>query len=363
AEAEVAERAQREEAARKAREAAAASEGDQATLVAALEKGTYPHREVTTVSDEAAESSSATLAGHAEMARPPVEGAIPFAAAADLPRRDQPRRLPLLAVLGLFLCVGGAFYYLFRTQPQPPIAPAGAVAASTATAPGAKQDQTSTSGGSNKAPAWLTALLKEDAEWRAQAAAKKAAEEAAQAAAAKKAAEEKAQAAAAKQAAEERAREAAAKKAAEQAREAAAAKQAAEEQAREAATRIEASHPTGQNGRASQPEQQAMMAPPPRPAPARPVIFGKWCSGSTVIHISRANWTFQISGGNAVTFPVVSVAEGPVVRVTFQVPEQSAITIEFGSFSADGNTMIEMRGRARGQQTWHPYNRTFTRCG
>ncbi|HET9445364.1 MAG TPA: hypothetical protein VFO35_03845, partial [Steroidobacteraceae bacterium] len=107
------------------------------------------------------------------------------------------------------------------------------------------------------------------------------------------------------------------------------------------------------------------VQPPPvaAPAPAEASLLGSWCSDKFGLAFESNEYSFEIGGGRTITYPVVSYERaGDVITMSWTDKNLGSMVTEFGDFSADGQSMVQMRGKTAASPQWQTYNRRFRRC-
>ena len=92
--------------------------------------------------------------------------------------------------------------------------------------------------------------------------------------------------------------------------------------------------------------------------------MGTWCGAGMSVQFASGNWTFTLPGGNRASYAVSAYTPGAnSVTMSWTDDQRRKMQTQFGQFSEDGRSMVQLRGREQGSDDWHEYNRRFTRCG
>ncbi len=112
----------------------------------------------------------------------------------------------------------------------------------------------------------------------------------------------------------------------------------------------------------------AVLAPPPRPVEPPGVenvraLMGGWCSGVMKLTLAPAEWTLSLPSGSIVPMRVsrYETADGTLV-VELTGTDGRRTFWEFGEFSGNNGTMVQLRARSDSDPDWREYNRPFRRC-
>ena len=114
--------------------------------------------------------------------------------------------------------------------------------------------------------------------------------------------------------------------------------------------------------------QVAETAPAPAAVPAaapaaEPDLLGHWCGEGVGLAFAANEYSFEIGGGRTVKYPVVRYQRaGNVITMSWTDKKLGPMVMEFGEFSADGQSMVQMRGKTEASTQWQTYNRHFQRC-
>ncbi|MFC5357817.1 serine/threonine-protein kinase [Azospirillum himalayense] len=117
------------------------------------------------------------------------------------------------------------------------------------------------------------------------------------------------------------------------------------------------------------PVPKPLVAPPP-PRPVEPpgvegvrALMGGWCSGVMKLTLAPAEWTLSLPSGSIVPMRVgrYETADGTLV-VELTGTDGRRTFWEFGEFSGDNRTMVQLRARSDSDPDWREYNRPFRRC-
>jgi serine/threonine protein kinase len=106
------------------------------------------------------------------------------------------------------------------------------------------------------------------------------------------------------------------------------------------------------------------VQPPPVAAPAaEPNLLGHWCAEGLGLTFAADEYAFELGGGRTVRYPVARYQRaGTVVTMSWTDKDLGAMVTEFGEFSADGQSMVQIRGKTAASAEWQTYNRRFRRC-
>lgn len=104
--------------------------------------------------------------------------------------------------------------------------------------------------------------------------------------------------------------------------------------------------------------------PPPAAAPAtEPNLLGNWCGEGVGLAFAANEYSFELGGGRTVKYSVDRYQRaGNVVTMSWTDKNLGPMVTEFGEFSADGQSMVQMRGKTAASAQWQTYNRRFRRC-
>jgi hypothetical protein len=103
---------------------------------------------------------------------------------------------------------------------------------------------------------------------------------------------------------------------------------------------------------------------PPAAAPAvEPNLLGNWCGEGVGLAFAANEYSFELGGGRTIKYPVVGYQRaGNVVTMSWTDKTLGQMVTEFGEFSADGQSMVQLRGKTAASAQWQTYNRRFQRC-
>ena len=106
------------------------------------------------------------------------------------------------------------------------------------------------------------------------------------------------------------------------------------------------------------------MQPPAAAAPAaEPNLLGNWCGEGLGLAFAANEYSFELGGGRTIKYPVVRYQRaGNVITMSWTDKNLGPMVTEFGEFSADGQSMVHMRGKTAASAQWQTYNRRFRRC-
>ncbi|MBP2293206.1 serine/threonine-protein kinase [Azospirillum rugosum] len=117
----------------------------------------------------------------------------------------------------------------------------------------------------------------------------------------------------------------------------------------------------------------AVLTVPPRPVEPRPIeppgvedvraLMGGWCSEVMKLTLAPAEWTLSLPSGSNVPMRVsrYESADG-MLLVELTGADGRRTFWEFGEFSGNNGTMVQLRARSDGDPDWREYNRPFRRC-
>ena len=108
----------------------------------------------------------------------------------------------------------------------------------------------------------------------------------------------------------------------------------------------------------------AVQPPPEAAAPAaEPSLLGNWCGEGVGLAFAASEYSFELGGGRTIKYPVVRYERaGNVITMSWTDKNLGSMVTEFGDFSADGQSMVQMRGKTAASAQWQTYNRRFRRC-
>jgi len=118
----------------------------------------------------------------------------------------------------------------------------------------------------------------------------------------------------------------------------------------------------------SPPVAAPVSAPAPAPTVAaaaapEPNLMGNWCSDGLGLDFSATTYSFDIGGGRIIKYPVERYQRNDrTITMSWTDKTLGAMVTEFGDFSADGQSMVQLRGKTATASEWKSYNRTFKRC-
>jgi serine/threonine protein kinase len=96
---------------------------------------------------------------------------------------------------------------------------------------------------------------------------------------------------------------------------------------------------------------------------AEPDLLGNWCGEGVGLAFAANEYSFELSGGRSITYPVVRYQRaGNVITMSWTDKNLGPMVTEFGEFSPDGRSMVQMRGKTAASAQWQTYNRRFQRC-
>jgi hypothetical protein len=106
------------------------------------------------------------------------------------------------------------------------------------------------------------------------------------------------------------------------------------------------------------------VQPPAAAAPgAEPNLLGNWCGEGLGLAFAANEYSFELGGGRTIKYPVVGYQRaGDVVTMSWTDKNLGPMVTEFGEFSADGQSMVQLRGKTAAGAQWQTYNRRFRRC-
>lgn len=91
--------------------------------------------------------------------------------------------------------------------------------------------------------------------------------------------------------------------------------------------------------------------------------MGNWCGEGVGLAFAANEYSFELGGGRTVKYSVDRYQRaGNVVTMSWTDKNLGPMVTEFGEFSADGQSMVQMRGKTAASAQWQTYNRRFRRC-
>jgi len=104
--------------------------------------------------------------------------------------------------------------------------------------------------------------------------------------------------------------------------------------------------------------------PPAAAAPAaEPSLLGNWCGEGVGLVFAPNEYSFELGGGRTIKYPVVRYERaGNGITMSWTDKNLGPMVTEFGDFSADGQSMMQVRGKTAASAQWQTYNRRFRRC-
>ena len=94
-----------------------------------------------------------------------------------------------------------------------------------------------------------------------------------------------------------------------------------------------------------------------------PSLLGNWCSSGLGLDFTPSTYSFDIGGGRVIQYPVERYQRHDnTITMSWTDKTLGAMVTEFGEFSADGQSMVQMRGKTATSSEWKSYNRRFRRC-
>ena len=107
----------------------------------------------------------------------------------------------------------------------------------------------------------------------------------------------------------------------------------------------------------------AVQSPAAAAPAAEPSLLGKWCGEGVGLAFAANEYSFELGGGRTIKYPVVRYQRaGNVITMSWTDKNLGPMVTEFGEFSADGQSMVQMRGKTAASAQWQTYNRRFRRC-
>jgi hypothetical protein len=98
-------------------------------------------------------------------------------------------------------------------------------------------------------------------------------------------------------------------------------------------------------------------------AAAEPSLLGNWCGEGVGLAFAAKNYSFDLGGGRTISYPVDRYQRaGNVITMSWTDKTLGSMVMEFGEFSADGQSMVQVRGKTAAASQWQNYNRRFKRC-
>jgi hypothetical protein len=106
------------------------------------------------------------------------------------------------------------------------------------------------------------------------------------------------------------------------------------------------------------------VQPPAAVAPAaEPSLLGNWCGDGLGLAFATNEYSFELGGGRTIKYAVDRYQRvGNVITMSWTDKNLGPMVTEFGEFSADGQSMVQMRGKTVAAAQWQTYNRPFRRC-
>jgi len=96
---------------------------------------------------------------------------------------------------------------------------------------------------------------------------------------------------------------------------------------------------------------------------AEPSLLGNWCGEGVGLAFAADEYAFELGGGRTIKYPVVRYQRtGNVIAMSWTDKTLGSMVTEFGEFSADGQSMVQIRGKTAASPQWQTYNRRFQRC-
>jgi serine/threonine protein kinase len=124
-----------------------------------------------------------------------------------------------------------------------------------------------------------------------------------------------------------------------------------------------APRPTEPTTTVSTPQTTAPPAATAATAGTEPNLIGKWCGEGVGMTFAPTNYSFEIGGRRTVQYTVDRYqSNGNVITMSWSDKNLGSMVTEFGEFSADGQTMVQLRGKTAASPDWSTYNRRFKRC-
>lgn len=106
----------------------------------------------------------------------------------------------------------------------------------------------------------------------------------------------------------------------------------------------------------------ARTADPPGTDQARDML-GRWCGSAFGFDMAPARWSMRLPGGAETTVDITRYERAGDRIVVYAVTGDGKQTgWEFGQFSPDNRSMVQLRGMAERAADWRNYNRPFQRC-
>lgn len=104
--------------------------------------------------------------------------------------------------------------------------------------------------------------------------------------------------------------------------------------------------------------------PPAAAAPAaEPSLLGNWCGEGVGLAFASNEYSFDLGGGRKIKYSVDGYQRaGSVITMAWTDKNLGPMVTEFGQFSADGQSMVQVRGKKASSADWQNYNRPFRRC-
>ncbi len=104
-------------------------------------------------------------------------------------------------------------------------------------------------------------------------------------------------------------------------------------------------------------------AQPATTAAPEPTLIGKWCGDGLGLNFEPASYSFELGGGRTIKYEVERYQRANnTITMSWNDKALGSMVTEFGDFSADGQSMMQVRGKTAASSDWKTYNRRFKRC-
>jgi serine/threonine protein kinase len=110
-------------------------------------------------------------------------------------------------------------------------------------------------------------------------------------------------------------------------------------------------------------QMPAAQSPAAAAPAAEPNLLGNWCGEGVGLAFAANEYAFDLGGGRTIKYAVDRYQRaGSIVTMSWTDKNLGPMVTEFGEFSADGQSMVQMRGKKASSADWQTYNRPFRRC-
>jgi serine/threonine protein kinase len=94
-----------------------------------------------------------------------------------------------------------------------------------------------------------------------------------------------------------------------------------------------------------------------------PTLIGKWCGDDLGLNFTPSSYAFELKGGRTIQYGVERYQRVEnTISMSWTDKALGSMVTEFGDFSADGQSMVQVRGKTANSTDWKSYNRRFKRC-